>query len=116
MMEEKDFIAQIQKINEKVDIDTEFPDWKRSVQFVVKNGEKEKAFYFVTDGTKVSKVDKGKIDKPDITIEGTQEAMSKLFEGKLAIVEAFITKELGINGAIGDAIGANVLIQATRVF
>jgi hypothetical protein len=42
--------------------------------------------------------------------------MSNLFQGELTVIGAFITKELSITGAIGDAIGANVLIQAARVF
>jgi putative sterol carrier protein len=116
MMEEKDFLAQVRKINEKVDIGTEFPGWKKSVQFIVKQGSKEISFYFLTDGKKVTKVDKGKLTKADVTLEGSQEAVSNLFEGNLSIVGAFITKELTIAGTIGDAVGANVLIQAARVF
>jgi putative sterol carrier protein len=116
MMQEKDFLAQIRKINKKVDIDTEFPDWKKSVQFIVKKGKQEIPFYFSVDGKKVAKVAKGKLPKADLIIEGSQKSLADLFEGKLTIVGAFITKELSITGTIGDAVGANVLIQAARVF
>lgn len=115
MMQEKDFLAQIEKINKKVDIDTEFPDWKRSIQFIVK-GEKDFSFYFVVDGKKVSKVGSGELPKADVYIEGKQELISNVFKGELAMIGAFITNELTIRGAIGDAVGANVLIQAARVF
>jgi len=116
MMQEKDFLAQIRQINKKVDIDTEFPNWTRTVQFVVKKGKAEMPFYFSVDGKKVIKVAKGKVTQADVVIEGSQKSMSNLFRGELTVIGAFITKELSITGAIGDAIGANVLIQAARVF
>jgi putative sterol carrier protein len=116
MMQEKDFLAQIRQINKKVDIDTEFPDWTRTVQFVVKKRKAEMPFYFSVDGKKVIKVAKGKVSQADVVIEGSQKSMSNLFQGGLTVIGAFITKELSITGAIGDAIGANVLIQAARVF
>ena len=115
MMQKKDFLVQLEKINDKVDIDTEFPDWKKSIQFVVK-GEKGFSFYFVVDGKRVSKVGEGVLPQADVYIEGTQEALSNLFQGKLAMIGAFITQELTIRGKVGDAVGANVLIQAARVF
>lgn len=116
MMEEKDFLVQIRRINKKVDIGTEFPGWKKSIQFIVKNGKKEIPFYFSVDGTKIVKVARGKMPKADVVIEGSQKAVSDLFKGNLPIIGAFITKEVTITGSIGDALGANVLIQAARVF
>lgn len=116
MMEEKDFLAQIKAINNKVDIDTEFPDWKKSVQFKVKGENGGFSFYFAVDGKKVSEVASGELPEADVVIEGSQEAMGDLFEGNLAMIGAFITKELDIRGAVGDAVAANVLIQAARVF
>jgi len=116
MMEEKDFLVQIRRINEKVDIGTEFPGWKKSIQFIAKNGEKEIPFYFSVDGTKIVEVARGKMPKADVIIEGSQKSVTDLFEGTLTIIGAFITKELSITGTIGDALGANVLIQAARVF
>lgn len=112
------FLTQIRKINDKVDLDTEFPDWNKSVQFIIRDtqGEEEKAFYFVVDGGKVAKADDGKLKEADVTIEGTAEAMSNLFDGELPVVGAFITKELVIKGTVGDAVGANVLLQAARTF
>ena len=115
MMQKKDFLTQLEKINKKVDINMEFPDWKRSIQFIVK-GKKDFSFHFVVDGKKVSKVAEGDLPKADVYIEGKQESISNLFKGDLAMIGAFITQELTIRGAIGDAVGANVLIQAARVF
>ena len=118
-MKEERFLSQIRKINEKVDLKTEFPGWNKSIQFnVVETGKGngEASFYFVVEGGRVSKVDKGKLTNPDVTIEGSAQAMSKLFEGIIPIVGAFITKELTIKGAVGDAVGANVLLQAARTF
>lgn len=116
MMQEKDFLTQIRKINKKVDIDTEFPDWTKTVQFIAKKGKEEIPFYFSVDGKKVAKVAKGRAKTADVVIEGSQKSLSNLFEGNLTVIGAFITKELAITGAVGDAIGANVLIQAARVF
>ncbi|MEW6410757.1 MAG: SCP2 sterol-binding domain-containing protein [Nitrospirota bacterium] len=111
----KRYLAQIRKINEKVNLDEEFPDWNKSVQFIIKNST-ETAFYFVVDGGKVSKVEQGKLDKADVIIEGKPEAMQRLFDGEIPIIGAFITKELTITGPIGDAIGAKVLLEAARIF
>ena len=76
----------------------------------------ERAFYFVVDGGKVTKANNGKLGEADVSIEGTADAMTNLFEGELAIVGAFITKELVIKGNVGDAVWANVLLQASRTF
>lgn len=116
MMEEKDFLAQIRAINNKVDIDTEFPDWKKSVQFKVNGENGDFAFYFVVDGKKISEAASGELPEADVIIEGSQKALSELFEGNLAMIGAFITQEVNIRGTVGDAVGANVLIQAARVF
>lgn len=116
MMEEKDFLTQIKAINNKVDIDTEFPDWKKSIQFKVKGEKGDFSFYFVVDGKKVSEVASGELPMADVVVAGSQKALTDLFEGNLAMIGAFITKELDIRGAVGDAVGANVLIQAARVF
>jgi len=115
---EDKFLSQIRKINKKVDLDTEFPDWNKSVQFIIRNskGEEVKAVYFVVDRGKVAKTGKGKLKVADVTIEGSAKAMSNLFNGELPVVGAFITKELIIKGTVGDAVGANVLLQAARTF
>lgn len=107
------FLDQIKKINEKVDIDNEFPDWNKTVQFKIKNDD---AFYFTVHNGMVSQVAAGTTANPDVTIEGELKDMEDLFEGRLAIVGGFICKNLKITGAVGDAIGANVLIQAARIF
>ncbi len=118
LSDDKKFLSQIQKINDKVDLSTEFPDWNKAVQFIIKNtqGEDEMSFYFVVDGGKVAKADVGKLNEADVTIEGNAEAMSNLFDGELPVVGAFITKQLVIKGTIGDAVGVNVLLQAARTF
>jgi putative sterol carrier protein len=112
-MEER-FLAQIRKIDEKVDLDNEFPDWNKSIQFKIK--EKGLSFYFVVDRGKVAKAEKGTLTNPDVTIEGNAEAISDFFDGKIPVIGAFITKELTITGAIGDALGAKVLLDAARIF
>jgi len=43
-------------------------------------------------------------------------AMSALFNGEISIVGAFITKQISVEGAIGDALGAKVLLEAVRVY
>ncbi len=118
LSDDKKFLAQIQKINDKVDLNTEMPDWNKAVQFIIKNtqGEDERSFYFVIDGGTVVKADNGKLNEADVTIEGNAEAMSNLFDGELPVVGAFITKQLVIKGTIGDAVGVNVLLQAARTF
>jgi putative sterol carrier protein len=118
LSDNKKFLTQIQKINDKVDLDTEFPDWNKAVQFIIKNtqGEDEMSFYFVVEGGKVAKADNGKLPVADVTIEGNAEAMSNLFDGELPVVGAFITKQLVIKGTVGDAVGVNVLLQAARTF
>ena len=96
LSDDKKFLNQIRKSNDKVDLSTEFPDWNKAVQFIVKNtqGEDEMSFYFVIDGGKVAKADNGKLNEADVTIEGNAEAMSNLFDGELPVVGAFITKQL----------------------
>lgn len=124
MMSVNDFLSQIKKINEKVDLDTEFPDWDKTVQFNIRgNGPAATcppaeilSFYFEVDRGRVVKAETGKPSKADVILEGSNEAMSNLFEGKLTIIEAFITKEVTVTGAVGDAVGANVLLQAARTF
>jgi len=106
------FLSQINKINKKVDLDNEFPDWNKAVQFITEGG----SFFFVVDNGKVSHVDTGEIDSPDVTIKGDAQSISDLFDGKISIIGGFITKKLKIDGPVGDAIGANVLIQAARLF
>ena len=107
------YLSQLNKINEKVDLDNEFPDWNKAVQFITEGGD---SFFFVVDNGKVSQVDTGKLDIPDITITGDAQSISDLFEGRLSIIGGFITKKLQINGSVGDAVGANALIQAARLF
>lgn len=107
------FLDQIKKIDKKVKLNEEFPEWNKSVQFLVQNGT---PFYFVVKDGKVSKFGEGKINNPDVTIQGDLNFIERLFEGELSIIGGHITKKLIINGRIGDAIGANVLIQAARVF
>jgi putative sterol carrier protein len=109
------YLSQIMQINEKIDLDTEFPDWNKSVQFVVTDFDGGE-FYFTTNKGKVAKVEQGKLANPDVTIEGTSIAMSDLFDGNVSIVGAFITKQVTIKGAIGDALGAKVLLDAVRVY
>lgn len=109
------YLSQIRKINEKIDLKTEFPDWKKSVQFNVTDVDNG-AFYFVADGQKISKIGEGKLDSADVTIEGTDKAMAAMFGGDISIVGAFITKDLTIQGTIGDALGAKVLLEAVRVY
>ena len=112
-MEER-FLAQIKDIEKKVDLDNEFPDWNKSVQFKIK--DKDLPFYFVVAKGKVAKAEKGILAHPDVTIEGDAQAISNFFDGKLSVIGAFITKELTITGAIGDALGAKVLLDAARIF
>lgn len=109
------YLSQIRQINGKIDLDTEFPDWNKSVQFVVTDSDKG-AFYFTTAGGKVTHAEEGTLANPDVTIEGTDSAMTELFEGNISIVGAFITKQVTIKGAIGDALGAKILLDAVRVF
>ena len=125
MMGVNDFLSQIKKINEKVDLDSEFPDWNKTVQFNIRGNGGTTAvcpppeigsFFFEVNGGRVVKAEMGKPGKADVILEGSNEALSNLFEGKLTIIEAFITKEVTITGAVGDAIGANVLLQAARTF
>jgi len=111
-------LAQIAKINEKVDLDTEFPDWNKSVQFIVHNtsgGEDFSCFFIVKDG-KVARSGSGLIDEADVTIEGPVGVIDDLFNGDLPVIGAVITKKMIIKGRIGDAVGANVLLQAARTF
>lgn len=125
MMSVNDFLSQIKEINEKVDLDSEFPDWNKTVQFNIRgNGGTPDvcpspeigSFYFEVNGGRVVKAETGKPGKADVILEGSNEALSNLFEGKLTIIEAFITKEITVKGTIGDAVGANVLLQAARTF
>lgn len=109
------YLVQLRKINEKIDLDTEFPDWNKSVQFVVTDSD-DAAFYFITNQGKVTQIEQGMLTKPDVTIEGTSSAISDLFEGNVSIVGAFITKQVEIKGPIGDALGAKVLLDAVRVY
>ena len=109
------YLSQIRQINEKIDLDTEFPDWNKSVQFIVTDLDGG-GFYFTTNGGKVTQAEEGKLANPDVTIEGTSGAMSDLFDGNVSIVGAFITKQVTIKGAIGDALGAKVLLDAVRVY
>lgn len=111
---EKRFLAQIRKIDKKVDLDSEFPDWNKSVQFNIK--DEGISFYFVVDRGKVAKAERGTLASPDVVIEGNAHAMADFFDGKLPVIGAFITKELTITGAIGDALGAKVLLDAARIF
>ena len=112
-MEER-FLALIRKIDEKVDLDSEFPDWNKSVQFNIK--DKAISFYFVVARGKIGKAEKGTLPSPDVIIEGDALAISDFFDGKLPLVAAFITKKLTITGSIGDALGAKVLLGAARIF
>jgi len=107
------YLNQIRLIDQKVDLDSEFPDWNKAVQFVI---DGEPAFYFVVQDGTLTKAQAGEYPNPDVTIKGSSQAISDLFDGKMAVVGGFITKELAIEGKVGDAIGANVLIQAARVF
>lgn len=116
MMNENDFLRQIKQINQKIDIDTEFPDWKKKVQFIAKSNERDLPFYFETDGKKVVTVASGKLIEADVTIEGNQEDLSRLFEGNLSLLEGYIIGNLNITGPFGDATGAHVLIQGARIF
>jgi|GEM_PF-6675253 putative sterol carrier protein len=109
------YLSQIRKINGTIDLDTEFPDWNKSVQFIVTDNDGG-AFYFKTEAGKVTQADEGLLVNPDVTIEGTNGAISDLFDGNVSIVGAFITKQVTIKGPIGDALGAKVLLDAVRVY
>ena len=109
------YLEQIRKINQKIDLDTEFPDWNKSVQFKVSDVD-DGAFYFVANGGRITDVKQGLLSAPDVTIEGRDDVMEAMFKGEISIVGAFITKELTIQGAIGDALGAKVLLEAVRVY
>lgn len=111
----EEFLCQIRKISGKVDLSDEFPDWNKTVQFNVK-GDPELSFYFVVRDNKLAEVATGKLANPDVVLEGDHQAMTDLFAGRLPVIGAFITKKLTITGAIGDAVGANVLLQAARIF
>ncbi len=113
MMEK--YLSQISKINQKVDLETEFPDWDKSVQFNITDVDKG-AFYFVAKGGKIAEFGEGTIKNPDVSINGTDSNMSALFNGETTIVGAVITKQLSVDGAIGDALGAKVLLEAVRVY
>ena len=109
------YLSQIRKINEKIDLATEFPDWNKSVQFRVTDIDKG-SFYFIADDGRIAEIGEGQIKDPDVTIEGSDKAMGALFNGEISIVGGFITKELSVQGAIGDALGAKVLLEAVRVY
>lgn len=117
-LDEGRLLRQIEKINEKVDLSNEFPNWNKSVQFIVKGSswEDESAFFFAIEDGKVTRSGSGKLDEADVTIEGSAEAINNLFNGELPVIGAFITKQLIIKGKVGDAVGANVLLQAARTF
>lgn len=113
----ENYIDQINKINEKVDLSTEFPNWEKSVQFKIKDGEsKVGSLYFVVRDDKVAEVKEGELSEADVTIEGNAESIEKLFDGSLPVIGAFITKELTIQGNVGDAVAAKVLLDAARLF
>ena len=107
------YLDQLNLINKKVDLDEEFPDWDKRVQFIL---DDDSGFHFITRDGQVTKVDEGILDRPDVVIKSDNETMSLLFAGKVAIIGGWITQKIKIEGKIGDAIGANVLIQAARVF
>ena len=111
-MDSEKYLSRLTKISEKVDLDSEFPDWNKAVQFITEEGS---SFFFVVDHGKVTEVGDGKFNAPDVTITGDAHSISDMFEGKLSVIGGFITKKLHIDGSVGDAVGANVLIQAARI-
>ena len=117
------YLDHIRKIDQKVDLSTEFPGWEKKVQFNVrecgcgpKGEDKVNHFYFVVKDGKVAKSGEGELQGAEITLEGEPKAIAGLFDGSLSVVGAFITKDLTIKGSVGDAVGVKVLLDAVRIF
>jgi putative sterol carrier protein len=113
----ENYIEQIKKINDKVDLSVEFPNWNKSVQFKIKD-EKDNvsSLYFVVKNGKVEKAAVGELADAEVVIEGNSKAIGQLFDGSLPVTGAFITKEITVHGNVGDAVAAKVLLDAARLF
>lgn len=117
------YLEHIRKIDQKVDLGTEFPGWERKVQFNVrecgcgpKGEDKVNHFYFEVKGGKVVKSGEGELEGAQVTLDGEPQAIAGLFDGSLSVVGAFITKDLTVKGSVGDAVGVKVLLDAVRIF
>ena len=117
------YLEQIKIIDQKVDLNTEFPGWNKTVQINVRecgcglHGEdKVTSIYFVVKDGKVAESDEGEYVNPEVLIDGEPKAIEGLFDGSLSVIGAFITKDLKIQGSVGDAIAVKVLLDAARLF
>jgi hypothetical protein len=117
------YLEHIRKIDQKVDLSTEFPGWSKKVQFNVRecgcglNGaDKVNHFYFEVKDGKVARAGEGELEGAEVTLDGEPKAIAGLFEGTMSVVGAFITKDLTITGSVGDAVGVKVLLDAVRIF
>jgi putative sterol carrier protein len=117
------YLEQIKKIDQKVELNIEFPDWNRTVQINVRecgcgiDGEdKVTSMYFVVKKGKVAETGEGEFYNADVVLDGEPPAIEGLFNGSLSVVGAFITKDLTIEGSVGDAVAVKVLLDAARLF